>query len=82
MPIYEFKCLKCEAFNEILFMGADDTVELKCSECGGEDLERILSSSSYAMAEGGSGAKPSVGTENRSCSGGNCTTWTLPGHSR
>ncbi|MBA3029837.1 MAG: zinc ribbon domain-containing protein, partial [Desulfobacteraceae bacterium] len=30
MPIYEFKCLKCNDCFEILIMGRDETVETKC----------------------------------------------------
>lgn len=82
MPIFEFKCLKCEEYMEILVMGSDDKgVEMVCSECGSPELERILSSTQYKMASGaGTGAKASAKT--RTCSGGSCTTWDLPGHSR
>ena len=82
MPIFEFKCLKCEEYMEILVMGSqDDDVEMVCGECGSPDLERILSSTQYKMASGGgTGAKASAKT--RTCSGGSCTTWDLPGHTR
>ncbi|MBW1749046.1 MAG: hypothetical protein JRJ34_11895 [Deltaproteobacteria bacterium] len=34
MPIYEFKCLKCEEFIELLVMNKDEEIELKCpSSC-------------------------------------------------
>ncbi len=82
MPIFEFKCLKCQEYVEILVMGANDSqVELKCSKCGSEDLERILSSTNYSMAAGG-GANAGASTQNRTCSGGSCTTWNLPGHNQ
>jgi putative FmdB family regulatory protein len=82
MPIYEFKCLKCQACTEILIMGTqDDKVEMTCKNCGGHELERIMSSTSYAMAPG-SGSKSEASTQNRTCSSGSCTTWNLPGHSR
>ncbi|RJQ68962.1 MAG: zinc ribbon domain-containing protein [Desulfobacteraceae bacterium] len=78
MPIYEFKCLECQEFNEILIMGASDQqVEMKCKRCGSESLERILSTTHVAMAGGNSAKTP---TESRACSGGSCTTWNLPGH--
>ncbi|MBI5062001.1 MAG: zinc ribbon domain-containing protein [Desulfatitalea sp.] len=35
MPIYEFKCLDCHAYMEILVMGTQDNqVEMKCTKCG------------------------------------------------
>lgn len=41
MPIYEYKCKKCEkVFEEI--HGANDKAPEKCRECGG-DLKRIFS---------------------------------------
>ena len=80
MPIYEFKCLDCQAFIEILVMGADDTqVEMKCQKCGSESLERILSSTNFSMGVGGP-AKTGNPSESRTCSAGSCTTWNLPGH--
>ena len=30
MPIYEFKCMKCEEFIEILIMNKGDEVEMRC----------------------------------------------------
>lgn len=84
MPIYEFKCLDCHEYMEILVMGAqDDQVEMKCKLCGSEHLERILSSTNFSMAGGGAAAAGAAGPakESRSCSGGSCTTWNLPGHS-
>ena len=82
MPIYEFKCSKCQEYIEILVMGSDGKdMEMKCAKCGGEELERILSSTNINMAPDG-GSKSQVTTETRSCSNGSCTTWNLPGHSR
>ena len=81
MPIYEFKCLKCEEFIEMLVMNQDDEIELKCPKCGGEDLERVLSTTSYTMGYG-SGAGTKVKSQNRTCSSGSCTTYDIPGHTR
>ena len=82
MPIYEFKCLKCETFMEILVMGSeDDQVSMKCSKCGAEDLERVISATNFSMPAG-SGTQQGPSTTNRTCSGGSCTTWSLPGHSK
>ncbi|MDA8142026.1 MAG: zinc ribbon domain-containing protein [Desulfobacteraceae bacterium] len=82
MPIYEFKCLQCNEYMELLIMGAnDDQLEMKCKKCGSNELERILSATNFAMAAG-QGAKSGPATESRSCSNGSCTTWNLPGHTR
>jgi putative FmdB family regulatory protein len=82
MPIFEFKCIKCQEYMEILVMGSnDEDVEMKCAKCGSEEIERIMSSSNINMAPGGA-AKSQSATQTRTCSSGSCTTWNLPGHSR
>ena len=78
MPIYEFKCLKCGNFFEFLFMGETDRVEMKCPKCQSEEFERVLSSTSFTMGEGGMN-KTGVTSQTRSCSSGSCTTYTIPG---
>lgn len=78
MPIYEFKCLKCENFFELLFVGKQDQSEMKCPQCGSEDFERVLSTASFSMG-GGSGSQQGASSQTRSCSSGSCTTYTIPG---
>lgn len=82
MPIYEFQCVKCQEYIEILVMGSEsEDVQMKCTKCGNEELERILSSTNINMAPNG-GSKSQVSSQTRTCSKGSCTTWDLPGHSR
>ncbi len=79
MPIFEFKCSDCEEYFEVLVMGEQDK-EVQCPKCQSNSFERVLSTTSYAMADGGGSAGASTTTRN--CSGGNCTTYDLPGHSK
>ena len=81
MPIYEFKCLKCEEFIELLVMNKDEEIELKCPKCASEDLERVLSSTNYSMGLG-SGTGQGAKSQTRSCGSGSCTTYEVPGHTR
>jgi putative FmdB family regulatory protein len=81
MPIYEFKCIECDEYIEILVMGnSDEKMAMKCAKCGSENLERIMSSTNFSVA-GGGGCKSAPAIQERTCSGGSCTTWNLPGHS-
>jgi len=81
MPIYEFKCLKCNEFIERLVMNKDDEIELKCPACSCEDLERVLSSTNYSMGYG-AGSKPSTKAITKTCGSGSCTTYEIPGPSK
>ena len=81
MPIYEFRCIKCNEVFEILQMGAEDEMEMKCPHCGSENFQRVLSTASYAMGEGKGQAK-GRSVQTRECASGSCSTVTLPGHSR
>ena len=78
MPIYEFKCLKCNEFFEMLVMAKDEEVALECPQCSSEEFERVLSSTGFTMSEGGS-KKSGTTSQTRSCSSGSCTTYTIPG---
>lgn len=79
MPIYEFKCTKCEEFFEILMMSGDD--EIKCPKCGSQSFERVMSSTNYSMGGSASGGGSSAGVtkQDRTCSSGSCSTYTIPG---
>lgn len=46
MPIYEYQCEDCESEVEVFFLSFSDASEEtpKCPECGGQKLERIISS--------------------------------------
>jgi len=81
MPIYEFRCLKCDECFEFLSMNQDDRVELRCPKCKSEDFERVLSASGYSMGCASTKSN-SAQSHTRSCPSGSCTTYNLPGHSR
>ena len=76
MPIYEFKCLKCNECFEILFTSTQEAAELKCAKCDSQDVERVLSSTNFSVSSGGgTGAT----AQTRSCSSGSCSTFDIPG---
>ncbi|ADR18871.1 FmdB family zinc ribbon protein [Calditerrivibrio nitroreducens] len=73
MPIYEYKCTKCNHIFELLEPTFNDVKEKKCVKCG-SSAERIMSLTSFQLK--GSGwyktdyaNKPCSSTEsNASCS--------------
>ena len=78
MPIFEFKCMQCEEFIEKLVMNDEDMVELRCPKCESRDLERVLSTTNFAIPPGGANS-PGASSETRTCSSGSCTTFNIPG---
>ncbi len=78
MPIYEFKCLKCEAFFEILVMNKSESLEMVCPKCDAEEIERVISTTNHTI-NAASGGTPGTSRQTRNCSGGSCTTYTIPG---
>ncbi|PIE67174.1 MAG: FmdB family transcriptional regulator [Deltaproteobacteria bacterium] len=78
MPIYEFKCMDCDQYNERLIMKKEDEIEMVCTHCGSGNLERILSRTSHTVAGNGGGGN-GVSAQTRTCSSGSCTTYTIPG---
>ncbi|MEH0021578.1 MAG: zinc ribbon domain-containing protein [Desulfobacter sp.] len=83
MPIFEFKCSKCEAFFEVIVMGSGDDKEIDCPECKSKEFQRVVSTTNYTMGSSGSGGgAKGVHTQERTCSGGSCKTYTVPGESR
>lgn len=54
MPVYEFKCKKCDAqFEELMRM--NDSKKPICPECGAKQTERLLSLFSSGASGTGSG---------------------------
>ncbi len=81
MPLYEFRCLKCNDCFEFLVMNQDDQVELRCPKCKSEDFERVLSVSCHAVSSESSRGE-AASSKTRSCPGGTCTTYDIPGPGR
>ena len=80
MPIYEFKCRKCNDIFEILVRNADEQGQVCCPRCESVEFERVISATRHAM--GDSGASGGSQATTRNCGSGSCTTYTIPGHSR
>jgi len=77
MPIYEFRCVKCNELSEFLFASSDDKNEIRCRHCGSETLERVLSLSNFAITSASRNMEPSVSS--KQCGTGTCSTIELPG---
>ena len=86
MPIYEFKCSKCEEFFEVIVMGSNEKNIVSCPKCKSDEFERIVSKTNFAMGSSSSGrfnnGDKGVQTQERQCSGGSCKTYTVAGETR
>jgi len=82
MPIYEFKCTKCEEFFEVIVMASTENDTVACPKCESNEYERVVSKTNFAMGSSSSGQTAGVQTQERECSGGSCKTYTVPGETR
>ena len=81
MPIYEFRCLKCNDCFEFLVRNQEDQIELRCPKCKSEEFERVMSVSRHSA--GNTFPKgESAQAQTRNCASGTCTTYDISGHSR
>jgi len=70
MPIFEFKCKKCEKIFEKLQMKSDP--DPSCPDCG-QKTERMVSLFGYKGSGADSKSSAKIGGHNcGSCSSGNC----------
>nr|HDM99601.1 zinc ribbon domain-containing protein [Deltaproteobacteria bacterium] len=44
MPIYEYKCEKCNKIFESFVLSSRDKMGIKCPECGSKEVGKMLSS--------------------------------------
>jgi putative FmdB family regulatory protein len=51
MPIYEYRCLRCEREFSQLFLNARETRKVGCKFCGSRELQRLISSFSVHQTE-------------------------------
>jgi putative FmdB family regulatory protein len=65
MPIYEFKCKKCEhIFEELVFSSGAGSEDVICPVCGEKNADKLMSafsSSGSSTSSFGSGSAPSCG---------------------
>ena len=52
MPIYEYKCLKCEHQLEVIQRFTDNPVE-SCPECNNKSVQKLVSAPSFRLKGGG-----------------------------
>jgi putative FmdB family regulatory protein len=70
MPIYEYKCAKCNEEFETIVLGNDAAVT--CPRCNGEDVKRLMSACGFKSS---GSFTPSSGSSGCSgCSSTNCST--------
>lgn len=70
MPIYEYRCDKCEDDFEVLVFGND---EVACPRCGGS-VERIMSTCSFKSAAGDFKTSGTGKSGCSTCSATSCAT--------
>ncbi|NOR14867.1 MAG: zinc ribbon domain-containing protein [Candidatus Aminicenantes bacterium] len=54
MPIYEYKCQECGKVTEVFVRSHHQELNLSCSECKSEDLQKIFSTPSVVTTKNSS----------------------------
>lgn len=65
MPIYDFRCRDCGKVSEILARSAHGHAP-RCSECGSQNLERLVSASYMIRMDAQAQRSETYNTERRS----------------
>ena len=74
MPIYEYKCQKCDTSFEYLVMGGKDPDA--CPKCKSKKINRLMSACGF-VSKGGNGLTEKTSASASSCSG--CTAGSCAG---
>lgn len=72
MPIYDYKCKDCGKVSEI-FLHSLDGSAIRCPICGGENLEKLISSSYMIRMDASSPGATCCGRDSR-CDTPPCST--------
>ncbi|WP_457570947.1 FmdB family zinc ribbon protein [Desulfovulcanus sp.] len=51
MPIYEYYCYDCRRIQELITFRVGQEVELKCPECGGTRMKKLISRARVKLSE-------------------------------
>ena len=51
MPIYEYRCKRCNGEFSVLIMRSGDESKIRCESCASRELTRLLSRFSYHQSE-------------------------------
>ena len=63
-------------------MAGDNEKEIKCPKCTSFAVERVVSTTNYAMGPSAVSKQQRASAQTRNCSSGSCTTYTVPGETR
>ena len=66
MPIYEYKCEKCEHVFEMLVGSSENQSKIHCEKCGSSKLKKLISAP-YVSVKEGSGTITRCGKDNTCC---------------
>ena len=52
MPLYEYRCAKCDRISEFLVGVGKGKTEIKCEHCGSEEMIKVISASFVSSGKG------------------------------
>ncbi len=70
MPIYEYKCKKCDTVFEQITLSKDGNEKVICSKCGSNIVQKVISAASLKLSSSSSGSIPTGAFSGCSSPGG------------
>jgi putative FmdB family regulatory protein len=74
MPIFEYRCLKCESEFEKLVFGASSGNGIQCPDCQAQEVEQLFSSFNGVSRSSDGSTKPMASSGCSSCHASSCSS--------
>jgi len=74
MPIYEFRCNKCDMTFEELCFNQKDTEKVTCPECNNKQVERLMSAFGFVSGKSSTSTNSSSSSACNSCRETSCSS--------
>ena len=68
MPVYDYRCLDCDATYDVLHKVKEIKDDIVCPSCGSRNSKKLMSVTAVSMGSG----SPSSSSSGSSCDSGTC----------
>ncbi|HVN49468.1 MAG TPA: zinc ribbon domain-containing protein [Bacteroidota bacterium] len=72
MPIYDYRCTKCETVYDVFHKGKEIQEDIVCPSCGSTEHKKLMSVPSVQIHESSGSCSSAPSCESGGCCGGAC----------